>query len=99
MIRVIVNTSNTRHVNGKKSTHLIFSALFQLSEVVLPFQKYKTEEVFMSKDPEDLLTVSNATEASKGLERQEPTALETVGATHTCLPVQVRRDDKMITIA
>jgi len=60
----------------------------QLSEVVLPFQKYKMEEVFMSKDPEDLLTVSNATEASKGLERQEPTALETVGATHTCLPVQ-----------
>ena len=56
-------------------------------------------EMFQSKDLEALLTVSNVTEASKELENQEPTALETGGAMHTCLPVQVRRDDKMITIA
>ena len=41
------------------------------------------------KGPEALLTVSNVTEVSSGLENHEPTALETDGATHTCRAVQV----------
>ena len=49
------------------------------------------EEMFQSKDPEDLLIASNVTEGSKDLEKEEPTVVEASGAMSPCQHVQVMK--------
>ena len=52
------------------------------------------EEMFQSKDLEDLLIASNVTEGSKDLEKEEPTVVEASGAMSTCQPVQVMNNSQ-----
>ena len=75
---------------GNKNKHFKLMSLFQQLEHVHLFHSSRMAEMFQSKGQEALPTASNVIEDSKGLEREEPTALEKSGAIHICQAVQVR---------